>query len=788
MLRSIWLVLVAAAGLYICAGLQSCSSPCRCDSGLEKALIESGYLHEPLPSDEDLSYENLTVRKKEVEHSVPVPGCWTLTLMNDTGTRATGSPDDPDYATYGTFSISIPVPDLEEEEGLNRITFRVYPDCEGMGVTNINLGMPGISSLINLKNRSWNTCSLEADPEVIRSLKAIRISSTARGRDLTYAENAVYMIDSLRFEKVARPYREAGWIPDEGIVSYSTSGYMTGFEKTAIVAADDISPSFRLLDRKGKTAYRGKGKDIGTSTGKYRILDFSRMEKEGEYCIEYNGTRTPYFRIGKDVWRSSRWKVLNYIFCQRCGYNVPGIHNTCHTDLYSEHNGVRIPYCGGWHDAGDLSQQTLQTADVTFALFEAYSGLKDTDPVLAARMKEEGRWGLEFILRNRYGDGYRASSMGLLHWTDGIVGSKDDITTVRVQNLPFDNFLYSGYEAYCAQVLKDEDRKTYDHLVKTAQEDYAFAMEKYRKDGYAGFVQPYEHTYNTSESQFMATVSWAACQLYALTGLKEYADDAVGFIRYVIGCQQDVPVGEQQIKGFFYRDLSRKSVVHYIHQSREQLYMMAMESLCRTFPDHPDKATWEESIRSYAGYLKAINGYTEPYNMIPSGIYHVDEASDTEAFYALHLFPPADAAERYGVQVRKGVKVSDEFYIRRFPVWFNIFNGNNAIILSTAKAAAICGNYLKDESLRQIAVDQLYWIAGKNPFNQSMIYGEGANYPALDSFSSGEITGAIPVGIKTAGDEDVPCWPQVTNACYKEVWVTCAGKWLSLLSELDKDK
>jgi hypothetical protein len=31
---------------------------------------------------------------------------------------------------------------------------------------------------------------------------------------------------------------------------------------------------------------------------------------------------------------------------------------------------------------------------------------------------------------------------------------------------------------------------------------------------------------------------------------------------------------------------------------------------------------------------------------------------------------------------------------RLFPVWFSIFNGNEAIILSTGKAAALCGRYL----------------------------------------------------------------------------------------------
>lgn len=625
---------------------------------------------------------------------------------------------------------------------------------------------------------------MEADPKVLGKLENIRISSTSRGKDLTYSDKAVYKIEKLALEKISDPYKDHGWEPDKNIISYSTTGYLTGFEKTAIASGNRNADRFRLVARNGRTAYRGKAVKSETSIGNYRILDFSDFNKKGEYAIDYDGTRTPFFKIGNNVWNEAKWKVLNYIFCQRCGYNVPGIHNTCHTDLYSRHNGVSIPYSGGWHDAGDLSQQTLQTGDVTYALFEAYARYKDEVPVLAARLKEEARWGLEFILKNRFGDGYRASSMGLLHWTDGVVGSKDDIYTVRVQNLPFDNFLYSGYEAYAALTLKEEDPKTFDYLVKVAEEDFGFAMEEYQKNGYAGFIQPYEHTYNTSRSQFMATVSWAASQLYLLTGEKHYAEKAEEFIEYVLGCQQTEPIGEDQVTGFFWRDTTKKSIVHYIHQSRDQFYMMALESLCRTQPENINRGRWMDSMKIYGEYIKTIFKHTYPYNMMPSGVYHIDEPSDTEAFYALHLFPPADAKERYDTQIKKGVKLTDEFYIKRFPIWFNIFNGNNAIILSTAKAAAICSNMFNDPQLKQIALDQLYWISGKNPFNQSMIYGEGANFPPLDSFSSGDIVGAMPVGIKTVGDEDVPEWPEINNACYKEVWVTTAGKWLSLLSEL----
>ena len=124
--------------------------------------------------------------------------------------------------------------------------------------------------------------------------------------------------------------------------------------------------------------------------------------------------------------------------------------------------------------------------------------------------------------------------------------------------------------------------------------------------------------------------------------------------------------------------------------------------------------------------------------------------------------------------------------MRRFPLWTDIFNGNEALILASGKAAALCGRFLDDQELSDIAIEQLYWTLGKNPFCQSLMYGEGHRYPSQDSFSSGEIVGEMPVGIRAIVDKDMPYFPMTSNACYKEVWLTSAGKWLSLLAELMK--
>ncbi len=191
----------------------------------------------------------------------------------------------------------------------------------------------------------------------------------------------------------------------------------------------------------------------------------------------------------------------------------------------------------------------------------------------------------------------------------------------------------------------------------------------------------------------------------------------------------------------------------------------------------------EESIRLYGDYLKSLVKYTAPYGMIASGVYHIDEPKDEVSFQHSHLFTSGNEAGEFAKQLKNGVQLDKEHYLRRFPVGFGIFNGNNAVLLSMGKAAAICGNFLKDEELLRIGKEQLYWVVGKNPFGQSMIYGEGYNYPQMDTFSSGEMAGEMPVGIRSLGNEDIPYWPPTNNATYKEVWITSAGKWLTLTAE-----
>ena len=118
-----------------------------------------------------------------------------------------------------------------------------------------------------------------------------------------------------------------------------------------------------------------------------------------------------------------------------------------------------------------------------------------------------------------------------------------------------------------------------------------------------------------------------------------------------------------------------------------------------------------------------------------------------------------------------------------FPIWFS-FRGNTAVHLSYGKAAAIIGRYYHDKELIDIARDQFYWIFGRNPFCQSLMYGVGHRYPQQYGAVTGQMAGSIIVGLETRKTADTPFFPMDNNATYKEVWTTSTCRFLSLAAEL----
>lgn len=68
-------------------------------------------------------------------------------------------------------------------------------------------------------------------------------------------------------------------------------------------------------------------------------------------------------------------------------------------------------------------------------------------------------------------------------------------------------------------------------------------------------------------------------------------------------------------------------------------------------------------------------------------------------------------------------------------------------------------NLTRKFSGQRIAQAQLEWVVGKNPFNQSEMFGEGYNFSTQYAAFPGDVTGGLPVGIETKLDSDIPYQP-----------------------------
>ena len=130
--------------------------------------------------------------------------------------------------------------------------------------------------------------------------------------------------------------------------------------------------------------------------------------------------------------------------------------------------------------------------------------------------------------------------------------------------------------------------------------------------------------------------------------------------------------------------------------------------------------------------------------------------------------------------MKNGVRLNERYYFRNFPVW-TTGRGHSSAILSKAIGLAAIAGYLDDRDLLNLSYRQFGWFLGLNPFNQSLMWGEGYRYQALYNPLIGNIVGAIPVGIHTKFNRDVPYWPSDNWHNPKEIWVHSTSDYLWLM-------
>ncbi len=682
--------------------------------------------------------------------------------------------------------------DNEDWRGYNRLSMWIRPEVAGLPMLPLQIvlhndgaekvpdayGREGIH-YVTLANNAWQQVVWEIEPLARDRVTMLELGYWMNKMLAAPTDRVAFEIRDIQLQRV-QPDHHTGWNVAPGKIAFSHTGYQTNTSKTAI--ASDLKDStfsvVRIDDNAlGIVALNKPVRAVQTRLGTFQELDFSELDTPGNYIIRSGSTATRPFTIGDDVWIRTIWKTLNFFYGNRCGFAVPGSHGVDHLDWFATHGDQRITMSGGWHDAGDLSQGVINTGEATYAMFALAEKLRmqGKQPELVARLLEEAKWGLDWVMRVRFSGGYRISFASHNLWTNNKVGDADDRTR-EARNNPNANYISAAAEAIAYRVLKDSEPELAQRARRTAEADWSYAIV-----GVEGPSTWHTPAFAASRMELAGIGVTASLELYRATGNRKYADKAAELARIIVASQQKKPVGSSYpLSGFFYTGPDRDTIFHQFHRGNDQAGVVALTQLIESLPRHRDAASWRSSLQLYADYLKRIATTTAPYHVLPAYVYRAgDEVKEVPDSGALH----GATREAYRAQVLAGMPLGGEWYLRALPVWF-ARRGNYGILLAQTKALSAAGRLLNDTGALDLAHKQLQWVVGRNPFVQSTMYGEGYDWAQQYSVSSGDFVGSLPVGMQSRGMSDLPYWPSQNMYVYKEVWVHPSARWLWLMADL----
>ena len=718
----------------------------------QKKVITSG--RASLEESEEIKYEGKNclclVTNTQIENISPRPGC--------------------------SLNISLDKIDISE---YNRISAWVYPQATGYQnfYFHFSIGNPGRSQnhAPSLLPNQWNRVTWEISDIERNAVENLGISPYLGGCPPEALPLLKVFIGEIRAEKVEAD-DDYGWELKDRI-AYCHSGYLPNMKKIAI-AQHLRDKSFRLYDTSNQLIFEHPVREINTPQGIFYELDFSEVTQPGEYFLKVDDRQTPCFLIDSQALDESIWKSLNFLRSLRCGVEVTDVHSACHLNCKTLNTQTQdtVPNFGGWHDAGDLSQFEICTAEMAQAILELAQRVKNKDKALYNRLLEEGKVGISWLLRTRFGDGSRALAVSYGMWRDNLLHpDNESIKRSVAENGPFENFLASAACALAAGVYQESDPIFADWCLRVAQEDFHFAKEGYEKGIFSA-------RWGTNvDSQVCGAAALAAAELCLLTQKEEYARHGAEYANTILACQKsETPKWNIPIRGFFYEDRAHTKTLTYEHRGHEQSPIHGLVRMVELFPNHPHCYKWKRGLELYAEYVLKTCELSSYYHLLPAHVYEVDKLN-------LERFTTGSANRERALsdlvdQVKAGIPLSDTAYLRILPAAAR--RGFHATLLSKAKAVSLIGRVLNNKELLQIAMNQIEWILGKNPFASSTMYGLGHNYHPLYVAFSRQMVGSLPVGIKTKGNADLPYWPVINNAVYKEIWGHTTGKFFFVLADL----
>jgi hypothetical protein len=672
----------------------------------------------------------------------------------------------------GSSSVRLQFNKPQDWSGYNRLSFWVYVHPTTMPTYSFNIiitnegFVSGATTsrrdhfIQDLKPGEWNHVILEFPHLVRDKVTLFTINQILRGHNPEEEGIVTYDIDNIELQKVETDQYE-GWNVASGKFSFNHIGYRPSDIKVAL-AGTGAGSDFQITDTSDNVVYSGNVKTIETINGTFSLIDFSDLKTEGTFRIRSGSIESNPFPINTDIWLKPIFNVINFFFCERCGFHVPGVHLECHRDWQGFRGDEKKIINGGWHDAGDLSQGYWRSAMAVFAMLNNLDALetKGDAPELSGRLRTEIAWGLDWLLKVRFGDGYHMSwALGRIY-TDNKVGTIDDMVA-QAQNVPWENFLAAAVLGRCAEAFKNSDPELAERARKAAIEDWEAAVAS-------------RETWDQADYREASWGVTSSVILNKMTREEKYKKQALLIGDLLIKCQEQRFIEGIPITGYFYTSSERQRVIHNYHAAFEEAPLIALSHLCMAYTEEEKWIEWYAAAVLHSEFfMKRGSSIAAPYDLVPNSVWSRQE-----------IMSEKDEKLRGDLlrQFEDGTKLNDQYVLRTFPIYFNdLFHGNTNINLSSAWALAEASGLRKDKAGMEIAGKQLQWVLGANPFSQSLMYGTGYDFAPHFAYCLKDLVGALPVGMDCMSEDD-PFWSGTNTATYKEIWVEPVSRFLGAVS------
>ena len=275
----------------------------------------------------------------------------------------------------------------------------------------------------------------------------------------------------------------------------------------------------------------------------------------------------------------------------------PGSHGIDHLDWFATLGDQRIAMSGGWHDAGDLSQGVINTGEATYSMFALAERLRarGDDPALVARLIEEAKWGLDWVLRVRFPGGYRMAFASHNLWTNNIVGDADDRTR-EAKNNPNANYIAAAAEAIAYRVLKDERPRAGGAEPAHRRGGLALRDRRASKGRRRG-------TRRRSPRRAWSSPASASRRRSSCIARRGTAEVRRQGRRARAGDRRVAAEAPRRaatfpLAGFFYTGPDRDTLFHQFHRGNDQAPIVALAQLVEALPDHADWMKWYSTRRA----------------------------------------------------------------------------------------------------------------------------------------------------------------------------------------------